>query len=94
MTEPTDEMIAAYFSAATKQAGKVAKAKRPAELDGTIARAGLAAVLAIVERDRGLERDVVLKAKRWAASSDSYDTDQLLSAVDQLEQYQQARDAP
>lgn len=54
MIEPTDEMVREFFRAATEQARKVSKARRPAEMEGSISRAGLAAVLAIVERDRCL----------------------------------------
>jgi hypothetical protein len=50
-----DEMVRAFFQAAMEQAGRVARAKSPADLDGSIHRAGLAAVLAIVARDYHVE---------------------------------------
>lgn len=52
MIELTEEMHSAFWDASVKQARKVANAKRPADLEGSICRAGLAAVLAIVERDQ------------------------------------------
>jgi hypothetical protein len=50
--EVTDEMVQAYFKAATEQARKLARSRRSVESEGSCNRAGLAAALAIVERDR------------------------------------------
>lgn len=55
MIEPTDEMVRAYFKAATEQARKVRNSAHPVLLEGSITRAGLAAVLAVVARDRCME---------------------------------------
>lgn len=51
MIEPTDEMIIAWRNAMKAAAAEAVKAGAPLGRSQEIARAGLAAVLAIVERD-------------------------------------------
>lgn len=90
MIEPTDEMKVAFRAAQEQRAAELVAEGAPLGAHDILDR-GLAAVLPIAERGRALERDVVLKAKRWAASDDAYDTERLLSAVDQLTQYEDGR---
>lgn len=56
MIEPTDEMIIAWRNAMKAAAAEAVKAGAPLGRSQEIARAGLAAVLAIVERDYAVER--------------------------------------
>lgn len=51
MIEPTDEMLIAWRNAMKAAAAEAVKAGAPLGRSQEIARAGLAAVLAIVERD-------------------------------------------
>lgn len=55
MIEPTDEMVAAYRAARASLNREQLHGRPPADPD-TLTRAGLAAVLELVERDYGIER--------------------------------------
>lgn len=64
MIEPTDEMIIAWRNAMKAAAAEAVKAGAPLGRSQEIARAGLAAVLAIVARDRPDPAEA-LRAAYW-----------------------------
>lgn len=75
MIEPTDEMVQAFRHAFNEEAAKMAATAPDFIEGGVITKAGLAAVLAIVERDWDVRKPLCLQSNPhdWSAPCELWD---------------------